>query len=86
MNFAHHRESVLKLLGCAPTRAAIEEALKNWDAVAFETAAYEHGCVVSAMRSPEEWARHPHAAAIASAPVRADRKDRRGAAAAIAAG
>jgi crotonobetainyl-CoA:carnitine CoA-transferase CaiB-like acyl-CoA transferase len=69
MNFPHHRESVLKFLGCAPARPAIEEALKNWEAVAFETAAYKHGCVVSAMRPPEEWARHPQAAAVASAPV-----------------
>jgi CoA-transferase family III len=69
MNFPHHRENVLTFLGCAPTRAAIEEALKSWQAAAFETAAYEHGCVVSAMRSPEEWARHPQAAAVASAPV-----------------
>jgi hypothetical protein len=69
MNFPHHRESVLKFLGCAPTRRAIEEALKNWEAAAFETAAYEHGCVVAAMRSPEEWARHPQAAAVASVPV-----------------
>jgi crotonobetainyl-CoA:carnitine CoA-transferase CaiB-like acyl-CoA transferase len=69
MNFPHHRENVLKFLGCAPTRAAIEEALKNWEAVAFETEAYRHGCVVAAMRSPDEWAKHPQAGAIASAPV-----------------
>jgi hypothetical protein len=69
VNFPHHRQSVLKFLGCAPTRAAIEKALKNWEAGAFETAAYEHGCVVAAMRSPEEWARHPQAAAVGSVPV-----------------
>jgi hypothetical protein len=69
MNFPHHRENVLKFLGCAPTRAAIEEALKNWEAVAFETEAYRHSCVVAAMRSPDEWAKHPQAGAIASAPV-----------------
>ena len=40
MNFPHHREAVLKLLGCAPTREAIEAALSKWDAVAFETEAY----------------------------------------------
>ncbi|MGB7098712.1 MAG: CoA transferase, partial [Xanthobacteraceae bacterium] len=42
MNFAHHREAVLKLLGCAPTREAIEAALSKWEAVAFETEAYRH--------------------------------------------
>ena len=40
MNFPHHRDNVLKFLGCAPTRAAIEAALKNWEAIAFETEAY----------------------------------------------
>jgi hypothetical protein len=37
MNFPHHRENVLKLLACAPTRASVEAALKGWEAVAFET-------------------------------------------------
>jgi hypothetical protein len=69
VNFPHHRENVLKFLGCAPTRAAIEEALKNWEAVPFETEAYQHGCVVAAMRSPDEWTKHQQAGAIASAPV-----------------
>ena len=34
MNFPHHRENVIKLLGCAPTRASVEDALNKWDAVA----------------------------------------------------
>ncbi len=69
MNFPHHRDAVLKLLGCAPTREAIESALGKWDAVAFETKAYRHGCIVAAMRTPEQWAQHPHAAAVAATPV-----------------
>ncbi len=69
MNFPHHRDNVIKFLGCAPTREAIVEALGNWPAVEFETAAYEHGCVVAAMRSPEEWAMHPQAAAVAAMPA-----------------
>jgi crotonobetainyl-CoA:carnitine CoA-transferase CaiB-like acyl-CoA transferase len=69
MNFPHHRDNVLKLLGCAPTRAAIEAALANWDAIAFETEAYRRGCVVAAVRSPDEWGTHPQAAAVAAIPV-----------------
>ena len=69
MNFPHHRNNVLKFLGCAPRRAAIEAALTHWEAVAFETEAYRHGCVVAAMRSPDEWATHPQAAAVAAVPV-----------------
>jgi len=69
MNFPHHRENVIKFLDCAPTRASVEDALNKWDAVAFETAAYQSGCVVAAMRSPGGWAKHPQAAAVAAMPV-----------------
>jgi crotonobetainyl-CoA:carnitine CoA-transferase CaiB-like acyl-CoA transferase len=69
MNFPHHRANVIAFLGCEPTRASVEAALQQWEAVAFETQAYEHGCVVAAMRSPGEWAEHPQAAAIATMPV-----------------
>ena len=68
MNFQHHRDSVTTLLGCAPTRESILAALAKWDALTFETAAYERGCAVAAMRSPEEWAIHPQAAAVARMP------------------
>jgi len=69
MTFEHHRDNVIKLLGCAPTREAIQEALEKWEAIAFETVAYDNGCVVSAMRSPQEWAKHPQAAAVATVPL-----------------
>ncbi|MGA8652885.1 MAG: CoA transferase, partial [Xanthobacteraceae bacterium] len=36
MNFPHHRGNVLKFLGCSPSRTAIEVALSNWEAIAFE--------------------------------------------------
>jgi crotonobetainyl-CoA:carnitine CoA-transferase CaiB-like acyl-CoA transferase len=69
MNFPHHRDNVLKLLGCAPNRPAVETALQNWQAISFETVAYQNGCVVAAMRTPAEWASHPQAAALATLPV-----------------
>jgi crotonobetainyl-CoA:carnitine CoA-transferase CaiB-like acyl-CoA transferase len=68
VNFPHHRDNVLKLLNCAPSRDAVEDALRQWDAVALETEAYQRGCVVAAMRSPQEWAAHPQAAAVAATP------------------
>jgi crotonobetainyl-CoA:carnitine CoA-transferase CaiB-like acyl-CoA transferase len=69
MNFPHHRDNVLKLLGCASSRPAIEAALQGWHAIPFETEAYQNGCVVAAMRTPAEWASHPQAAALATMPV-----------------
>src|SRR5947207_15985068 len=47
-NFPHHRDGVLKLLGCAHDRAAVQKALDGWKAEAFETAAAEAGLVVTA--------------------------------------
>ena len=67
-NFRHHRDAVLSLLGCEPTREAVQAALLRWNAVDFETRAYDAGCVVAALRSPEAWAAHAQAAAVASLP------------------
>src|SRR5262249_23455001 len=68
-NFPHHRDGVLKLLGCAYDREAVRTALQGWSAVDFETAATERKLVVAAMRSFEEWDAHPHGRAIAHEPV-----------------
>jgi len=68
-NFKHHRDNVVKLLDCAPTRESVLAALGKWNALDFETAAYKQGCVVAAMRSPDEWASHPQAAAVAAMPA-----------------
>jgi crotonobetainyl-CoA:carnitine CoA-transferase CaiB-like acyl-CoA transferase len=54
-NFPHHRDGVLRLLGCPGERAVLQAALQGWQAEAFETAAAEAGLVV-AMR-PDPWAR-----------------------------
>ena len=67
-NFRHHRDAVLKLLACEPTRDAVQAALLKCDAVDFETRAYDAACVVAAMRSPEEWAAHPQGQVLAALP------------------
>lgn len=63
-NFPHHRDGVLRILGCAHERAAVEAALQRWEAEAFEAAASEAGLVVAAMRSFEEWDQHPQGQAL----------------------
>ncbi len=68
-NFPHHRDNLLKLLVCAPTRDAVQAALLQRNAFAFETEAYEAGCVVAAMRTREQWHAHPQADALAAIPV-----------------
>lgn len=68
-NFPHHRDGVLRLLGCAPTREAVAAALRAWPAVAFEDAAAEAGLCVTAMRDFAAWDAHPQARAVAAAPL-----------------
>src|SRR5205085_6358448 len=68
-NFPHHRDGVLKLLGCAYERDAVDQALQAWRAEDFETAAAESGLVVAAMRSFAEWDAHPQGRAVAGLPV-----------------
>jgi crotonobetainyl-CoA:carnitine CoA-transferase CaiB-like acyl-CoA transferase len=64
-NFRHHRDAVCTVLNCRPERDEVQAALMQWDAEAFETAAYANGGVVSMMRSYEEWSATPHAKALA---------------------
>src|SRR3954454_6735302 len=68
-NFPHHRDAVCSVLNCKAGRDEVQAALMQWDAEAFETAAYAAGGVVSMMRSYEEWSATPHAKALAALPL-----------------
>jgi crotonobetainyl-CoA:carnitine CoA-transferase CaiB-like acyl-CoA transferase len=68
-NFPHHRAAVCAVLGCKAERDEVQAALMQWDAEAFETAAYAAGGVVAMMRSHEEWSALPHAKALAGLPA-----------------
>lgn len=68
-NFPHHRDGILALLGCDNTREAVAAALKQREAIAFETEATAAGMCVAAMRSFAEWDAHPQAAHLATTPV-----------------
>src|SRR6202521_834516 len=68
-NFRHHRDAVCKVLNCKPARDDVQAALMQWDAEAFETAAYTNGGVVAMMRSHQEWSASPHAMALAKLPL-----------------
>jgi crotonobetainyl-CoA:carnitine CoA-transferase CaiB-like acyl-CoA transferase len=72
-NFAHHRDRALTVLGC-PTgpdteRALVAAALTGWRAEDFEQACADAGAVVAALRTFDEWDRHPQGVAIAALPV-----------------
>jgi crotonobetainyl-CoA:carnitine CoA-transferase CaiB-like acyl-CoA transferase len=68
-NFAHHRDGALRLLGLpegpGTEPAAVKHALRDWTALDFEQAAADAGLVVAALRSFDEWDRHPQGMAVA---------------------
>ena len=68
-NFPHHRDAVCRVLNCKAERDDVQAALMQWDAEAFETAAYQAGGVVAMMRSYGEWSATPQAKALAALPV-----------------
>src|SRR6059036_1873178 len=65
-NFPNHRAAALGVLGVPEDREAVRRAVAKWDALALEAAIIGAGGMVRAM---DEWAKHPHAAAIASLPL-----------------
>lgn len=68
-NFPHHRDNICTLLACKPERDDVQRALMQWKAEEFETQAYAGGCVVSMMRSHDEWLAHPQAKALDQVPL-----------------
>jgi crotonobetainyl-CoA:carnitine CoA-transferase CaiB-like acyl-CoA transferase len=68
-NFPHHRDAVCRTLDCKAARDDVQAALMQWDAEAFETAAYAADGAVAMMRSHDEWSELPQAKAIAALPL-----------------
>lgn len=72
-NFAHHRDGALRLLGLPigpqTEREAVVEALADWRAQDFETAAAGAGLVVAAARSFDQWDAHAQGRSLADEPA-----------------
>jgi crotonobetainyl-CoA:carnitine CoA-transferase CaiB-like acyl-CoA transferase len=68
-NFANHREAAMWVLGNPADRAAAEAASRNWDGLELEDAIHAAKGCAGLARHAEEWARHPHAAAVAMQPL-----------------
>jgi crotonobetainyl-CoA:carnitine CoA-transferase CaiB-like acyl-CoA transferase len=63
-----HRQGTLDILKCEPTKEAVGKALSQWDSVEFEDEAASHGMCAFALRSFEEWDKHPQAQALRGVP------------------
>ncbi|TKC82927.1 CoA transferase [Trinickia terrae] len=68
-NFEHHRDGVLKVLGCANDRQAVAEAIRGWNGAALDQTLGDAGLCAALIRAPREWAALEQAAAIAGLPL-----------------
>ncbi|MEV5314578.1 CoA transferase [Streptomyces sp. NPDC052610] len=66
-NYPHHRERLLSALGVGADGVAA--ALATRSAADVEETVYAAGGLAVAVRTPEEWAGHPQAAAVARRPL-----------------
>jgi len=69
MGYPHHRDGILRELGCRDDGPEIARALSRRDAFEVEDTLAAQGLPGYALRTPEEWARHPQAAALGCVPV-----------------
>ena len=68
-NFPNHRAAALQVLGVAEDKEAVRSAVSQWDALELEEAIIAAKGAGGMVRTMEEWAQHPQAAAIASLPL-----------------
>src|SRR5690242_8342738 len=68
-NFPNHRAAALGVLGVPEDRDAVRRAVAKWDALELEEAIIAARGAGGMVRTMEEWAKHPQAAAIASLPL-----------------
>ncbi|MFF7266036.1 CoA transferase [Streptomyces sp. NPDC008159] len=76
-NYPHHRERLLSALGLPEGDAtAVGAALAERSSLEIEETVYAAGGLAVALRTPEQWAAHDQAAAVAAGPlVEHDRTD-----------
>ena len=68
-NFPNHRAAALQVLGVAEDKEEVRRAVSQWDALELEEAIIAAKGAGGMVRSMEEWAHHPQAAAIGSLPL-----------------
>jgi len=68
-NYPHHRAAALGVLGVAEDVEAAKRAAASWDGLALEDAIHAAGGCAALVRSTQEWAAHPHSAAVAGQPL-----------------
>ena len=69
-NFPNHRAAALKVLGVPEEYEAVRKAVAKWDALELEEAIIAAKGAGGMVRTMDEWARHPQAAATSPRPPR----------------
>jgi hypothetical protein len=59
-HYASHKQGLLDILQCEPTKEAVAAALAEWSAEEFETVAFQRHLCAAALRSYEEMDSTPH--------------------------
>ncbi|KZS86948.1 CoA-transferase family III [Sistotremastrum niveocremeum HHB9708] len=67
-NFPHHKQGIVDLLRCQPTKQSISLALSSQNSFSFESDAASGKMCASAMRTFSQWDAHPHAKALIGVP------------------
>lgn len=68
-NYPWHRDRALAVLGCSDDPATVERAIAGWDGHELEDALAAAGAVGYAVRTPQEWAAHPHGRLVRQWPL-----------------
>lgn len=68
-NFPHHAAGTLEVLDCPDDKDAVTKAVAGWNAAELEHTLAEAGMCARMLRSPEEWAAHDQAKALAELPL-----------------
>ena len=68
-NFPHHRDGVLRVLGCEDNKKSVAKAVAKWEGQALEDRLAAEGMTIGLVRTAAEWATHPQAQAVAQLPL-----------------
>ncbi|WP_179401540.1 CoA transferase [Burkholderia guangdongensis] len=68
-NFPHHLQGILNVLGCGGSRDEVAAAIRERDGAALDTALADAGLCAALIRTPDEWAAHEQAHALAGLPL-----------------
>jgi crotonobetainyl-CoA:carnitine CoA-transferase CaiB-like acyl-CoA transferase len=68
-NYPWHKQALLQALDAPDDADAVAAAIRTRPVLDVENLIVEAGGVAAAVRSPEEWARHPQGLALAAAPL-----------------